>query len=906
MTTQIKAVNDQTLNDSFDKTKIEDDESELIPDESAIECYYDEAIESILNRTTNTEEQTQPQQQPKSIKYDIMINRPNNYVFHEISFDDVDSYDFNKNAFIEVLKSPSHVHLYFDFDSLTTFEEKEQEKGNTNGFTVSDEELTKRFADVVDWLDSLTSVFGAYSIGGYTNSEQIHNKYHLRLYPDGGHFISVHVVYYQTCIKSAELVEIMKHTNKQGFVYDGVNQFVDPNVYKITANKDGRGGTQKFRHVLSNKIYTTNEQDPNHNDNKFNHGTIINNTKPSQQIIQIRGNEKVIKRTEWLKLFRQRTLKEARNESKLKSVMKANNINETQQPNMFSATTLDYISQRIELSDDEFDELLNNFEPSHASLNGPLMSFLHSPFDKERVRDVLSRWYNKIEHANEKTLDDYVDRYYQQENNNKWFYSLMKHIEDPTTRKQWLDKFKYHDIDEEATINIKDTLGISEMYDNDYRLSGGVGINTIKFLNDLKHVCVFIALSRPLFIVKDYDAKKKQHKLSYLDLKAFRALMESFELGKYYKDGKLKNVNGWMVYSSGRNKNVLKKKGYRFYDEDQQIFSIFAGYDYEIVNEINDPRIRLWLNHIKEVLANDDENVYQFILKWHAYILQNPDKHAGSALVFTGIEGCGKSIVSNLFSKLFGVYSEANITKIEDVCGKFNAILENKKYIVCNEMASIDNSKAFNPDCMKSLITEDEFVANEKNEHKRTAQNVASFVMISNNAVPIRISRNDRRYLISECSSKHANDDTYFKPLYDSLEDKSFMNQIYSYFTTLDISDFNPRAIPKTKAKQDVLDILKSPVELYIESTARDFDEKGVNVDEYYQGYRQYAISHGFSGVLNMNNFGRDVKGYLIKKRVRINGEREYRYFLDESYKQKVLNDDNVDIDFDATDNVHI
>ena len=123
---------------------------------------------------------------------------------------------------------------------------------------------------------------------------------------------------------------------------------------------------------------------------------------------------------------------------------------------------------------------------------------------------------------------------------------------------------------------------------------------------------------------------------------------------------------------------------------------------------------------------------------------------------------------------------------------------------------------------------------------------------------------------------------------------------------TLDISDFNPRAIPKTKAKQDVLDILKSPVELYIESTARDFDEKGVNVDEYYQGYRQYAISHGFSGVLNMNNFGRDVKGYLIKKRVRINGEREYRYFLDESYKQKVLNDDNVDIDFDATDNVHI
>ena len=43
------------------------------------------------------------------------------------------------------------------------------------------------------------------------------------------------------------------------------------------------------------------------------------------------------------------------------------------------------------------------------------MPFLHSLFDKERVRDVLSRWYNKIGHKNEQTLYDYVDRYYQHE-----------------------------------------------------------------------------------------------------------------------------------------------------------------------------------------------------------------------------------------------------------------------------------------------------------------------------------------------------------------------------------------------------------------------------------------------------------------------------------------------------------
>ena len=90
------------------------------------------------------------------------------------------------------------------------------------------------------------------------------------------------------------------------------------------------------------------------------------------------------------------------------------------------------------------------FEPTHTTLNGLMMLFLHSPFDKERVRDILSRWHNKIEHNKERTLDDYVDKYYQKETNNKWFNSLMKHIEDEKIRNYWIDRFKYHDINKEV------------------------------------------------------------------------------------------------------------------------------------------------------------------------------------------------------------------------------------------------------------------------------------------------------------------------------------------------------------------------------------------------------------------------------------------------------------------------
>ena len=70
----------------------------------------------------------------------------------------------------------------------------------------------------------------------------------------------------------------------------------------------------------------------------------------------------------------------------------------------------------------------------------------------------MSRWYNKIEHDNEHTLDDYVDRYYQYEDNNKLFYSLTKYIDNEKIKNSWIDIFKYNGIDKEAKIDVKNEL----------------------------------------------------------------------------------------------------------------------------------------------------------------------------------------------------------------------------------------------------------------------------------------------------------------------------------------------------------------------------------------------------------------------------------------------------------------
>lgn len=82
-----------------------------------------------------------------------MINRTNNYHNPEISFNDIDKYDFNNHAFIQVIKTPDYVHLYFDFDSMLTLEEEQREKDNKNKdineIIVCDKEQLKRLNDVI-------------------------------------------------------------------------------------------------------------------------------------------------------------------------------------------------------------------------------------------------------------------------------------------------------------------------------------------------------------------------------------------------------------------------------------------------------------------------------------------------------------------------------------------------------------------------------------------------------------------------------------------------------------------------------------------------------------------------------------------------------------------------------------
>ena len=835
-------------------------------------------------QSNEKQEKQSDEKQEKQIIYDTIIAKKESDKLKSISFDEVDKYDFRK-GFNEFIKNESFVHLYFDFDQIK-----------------SEEELL----DVFKWLDSLKNTFGDYSIGGYSDSIEISKKYDFKYIQDGGHYLSMHVVFYTTRINSSELVQIMKHTTKKGFATKGIHPLCDPAPYKLNKR-------QVFRHVLSDKIFNSGNEN-----NRKNAGTILNNLPPSTQIIQVRGNEPIVTKDLWKKHFELNEREVFKNAIKTNKELITNSSQSSKSKNSpystikpedwigvteptvhipvnesgatYGIESLEYSEKPIILNEEKLMELLNEFPSEFNYFESVMSNLLHSPYDKEFVESVLLTWYNKREHHNG-FPQAYIDNYYERTESNKWFYSIINHL--PKDRKiEWLDEVRYQSVDEEACIDLKDEFSWPDLEERDYRLPGGIGVNINKFLSDLRRVAVFVDLSNPYVIIKDYSQKDKSEEINVLNAitdDRFRKNLKRINLGKYRVDGKIKNVTACMVYDEDKNKKWIKKHNLYFNSNDPKVFCYFRGYNYKRLEAVNLTKINPYLNHIREVIASGDETLYNYILNWIAFVIQKPGIKTKTALVFTGRQGAGKNAFTDVISNLTSPYSIKNLTNIENIVGRFNALLENKMLIVCNELTSSDANKLMNPDTLKSIVTDKTIQINQKGIPQRTVENVVNLIMLSNHFDPVKIDDEDRRYVMNEVDGKYAKNFEYFKQLFKSINAEGFYENLLTFFLTRDISEFEPTQLPETETRNEVIEFSKSSYQLFYEQYYNRFC-KGWHVDSSFERYKDFVQQNGFA-MCSKQTFGKYLKRFVDRIRKKEDGKAKWFYYAKKEVKKPNLDE---------------
>ena len=488
----------------------------------------------------------------------------------------------------------------------------------------------------------------------------------------------------------------------------------------------------------------------------------------------------------------------------------------------------------------------------------------------EKFSDILCSAQNLNNYCNWKTLANMIKFH-----NNDYY---EQHLKDILIYDSRTNQIVSGDVDSD------DSFTTYDIYQKDY--INGNTFDIKQFLTDLRRVMIVVDTKPRTYMFKDLDTNNKCITYSYMNEVQTRQYYENIKLGKMIVNDKEKELNVWSILNHGKNKNNFLYSGIRFYSKDKRVFSWFHGYKYQCLETIDQDKIKDYLEFIRVIIANGNEECYEYILNWISLIIQKPNAKTETAIVIKGKQGTGKTCFTNRICKLLKGYSKKNVTNIDDIVGKFNASIENNKLIVCNELTSAEANKYLNSDALKSVITEKQIEINQKNEKVRTCENVCNLIIVSNNDAPIKIENGDRRYVVLETSAIHKDDFDYFSSLHKNFDD-DFYNNLFTFFMKRDISNYNPRRIPMTEAKKQIMELSKTHLEIVVSSFVEEYNEQlaeGWNTQFAYQSFKTYLEDNGHK-LYNNIIFGREIIKYCDKKRVRLNGKLEWQYLLKDEFK---------------------
>ncbi|KAA6363967.1 MAG: hypothetical protein EZS28_040506, partial [Streblomastix strix] len=290
-------------------------------------------------------------------------------------------------------------------------------------------------------------------------------------------------------------------------------------------------------------------------------------------------------------------------------------------------------------------------------------------------------------------------------------------------------------------IDLQDGFTLLDMQE---KAANGEYENEEQIVMDLTRLLVYYeGETEDIYAIKGYDAicdtQVLYHKLEGTVYKQLEKININFKNKKNDEKTEDKKESKPLTAKHIFKKYASKfaKKGCKFISEDPKILTVFQGYKYKKLDTIDYECLQMYFDLIKETIAAGDERVYEYILNWIAWMIQNPGKKSRAAIVLQGRQGIGKNRFTDVIAELTSRYSCPNITNIDEFTGRFNSVVENKMFAVLNEMMNYNDSKKGVATVMKSIISDLTIRINEKNQPRRTAENVMNIIYVTNADMPV-------------------------------------------------------------------------------------------------------------------------------------------------------------------------
>lgn len=193
-----------------------------------------------------------------------------------------------------------------------------------------------------------------------------------------------------------------------------------------------------------------------------------------------------------------------------------------------------------------------------------------------------------------------------------------------------------------------------------------------------------------------------------------------------------------------------------------------------------------------EIICNHHPQSVKYVKKWIAQLLQQPGKMIGTALCFQSKEGTGKgSLVCDFLGKLIigDIYYWESSNCVDDLFNKHSTAFHQRLLVNIDEPKANDLRQY--SDRFKSLITNSTQRLENKGRDIRQVTTSARYVITTNNEDVLKLSSNDRRFVVIECSDDVIDNKEYFDFLHDYIRREDVQRAFYDEMMEEDIENFN-------------------------------------------------------------------------------------------------------------------
>lgn len=250
---------------------------------------------------------------------------------------------------------------------------------------------------------------------------------------------------------------------------------------------------------------------------------------------------------------------------------------------------------------------------------------------------------------------------------------------------------------------------------------------------------------------------------------------------------------------------------------DPKVFNLWKGFraakiDLQIPKEERVELLKPIYEHIN-IVCKRDVKAFTYIKKWVAQMLQQPSIKPGIALCFQSVEGTGKgTFICDFLAK--GIIGEDYFWEsrdcVNDLFSKHSIAFHRKVLVNIDEPSAYDLRN--NHDKFKNLITSTKQRLENKGIDAKQVTTCERYMISTNNEDVLRLSSNDRRFVVIECSDELIENTDYFNTLHEYIKREDVQRAFYDDMMEEDIGYFDwKKERPMTDAYIKNLDACVAP-----------------------------------------------------------------------------------------------